>query len=146
MANLFYQYPSGATISGLLAVDIQDVGGVPITLGQKVMAASFPVVIASNQSPITTVQGANTNGSNTDATVSTVATLAPPANAVGFILMNLDTSGANIRWRIGAAATAASGQQLQPGRDTGFLPCAANISICAESGTQNYNIQWILSS
>lgn len=88
----------------------------------------------------------NSNGSNTDSTVSTVATLTPPANSVGFILMNLDTSTASIRWRIGATATASSGQQLQVGRDTGFIPCAANISICSESGTNNYNIQWILSS
>jgi hypothetical protein len=88
----------------------------------------------------------NTNGDNAEGTVSTVATLTAPANAVGFILMSTDVSTANIRYRIGATATSSSGQQLQPGRDTGFIPCAANISICAESGTQNYNIQWILSS
>jgi hypothetical protein len=96
--------------------------------------------------PLATKSPVNTNGSNTDSTVSTVVTLTAPANAVGFILMNLDTSSANIRWRIGATATASSGQQLQNGRDTGFVPCAANISICAESGTQNYNVQWILSA
>ena len=90
-------------------------------------------------------QASNAGGENTDSTVSTVATLTAPANALGFILMNLDTSSANIRWRIGAVATASAGQQLQAGRDTGYIPCAANISICAESGTQNYNIQWILS-
>jgi hypothetical protein len=61
--------------------------------------------------------------------------------------MNLDvTTQANVRWRIGATATTTSGQQLQPGRDTGYVPCAANISICAESGTATYDVQWILSS
>lgn len=104
------------------------------------------VVIATDQSSLPTVMGANTNGANTDSTVSSVATLTAPANSVGFILMNLDTSTANIRWRIGATATTSAGQQLQAGRDTGYVPCGANISICAESGTQNYNIQWILSS
>lgn len=153
----------------------------PATLGQKTMANSLAVVIASDQSEvkanisqiagtatsvntgnadagtqrvaiatdqpaIATKSPINAAGSNTDSTVSTVATLTAPANAVGFILMNLDTSGANIRWRIGAVATSSAGQQLQPGRDTGFIPCAANISVCAESGTQNYNVQWILSS
>ncbi len=116
------------------------------SLGQKTMALSAPVVIASNQSAIPTTSGANTNGSNVDSTVSTVATITAPANAVGFILMCLDTATANIRWRIGATASAILGQQLQTGRDTGFVPCGANISICAESGTQPYNIQWILSS
>lgn len=91
--------------------------------------------------------GANTAGNSPgSSTVAGVATLTAPANAVGFILMNLDTSTANMRYRIGAAATTTSGQQLQPGRDTGFIPCAANISIIAESGTQDYDVQWILSS
>lgn len=87
----------------------------------------------------------NTNGTNVDGTVSTVATLTKPANAVGFILTNLDTSAASIRWKIGSAATASSGQQLQPGRDTGYIPVGSDVSICAESGTQNYNIQWVQS-
>jgi len=85
----------------------------------------------------------NTTGSGTASTVSTVVTLTAPANAVGFILMNLDTSTANVRWAIGRTATNSVGQQLQPGRDTGFVPCGANVSIVAESGTQNYDVQWI---
>ena len=107
---------------------------------------TLQVIYEDNLTAQPVIQGANTNGSNTDSTVSTVATLTAPANAVGFILMNIDASTASIRWRIGATATSSSGQQLQVGRDTGYIPCAANISICAESGTQNYNIQWILSS
>lgn len=127
--------------------DINSIDGkLPAVLGQTTMANSLAVVIASNQSTLPVTQGASTNGSNTDSTVSTVITLAPPSNSVGFILMNLDTSTANLRWRIGAVATSSSGQQLQPGRDTGFIPCAASISLCSESGTNNYNIQWILSS
>jgi hypothetical protein len=127
--------------------DINSIDGkLPAALGQTTMANSLAVVIASNQSTLPVTQGASTNGSNTDSTVSTVITLSPPANSVGFILMNLDTSTANLRWRIGAVATSSSGQQLQPGRDTGFIPCAAAISLCSESGTNNFNIQWILSS
>lgn len=121
----------------------------PATLGQKAMAASLAVVLASDQSaiPVTASVGANTAGNSPgSSTVSTVATLTAPANAVGFILMCLDTATANIRYRIGATATASSGQQLQAGRDTGYIPCGANISICAESGNQPYDIQWVLSS
>lgn len=83
------------------------------------------------------------SGSAAAAQVSTVATLTAPANAVGFVLMNLDTSTTNMRWAIGRTASATLGQQLQPGRDTGFIPAGANISIIAESGTVDYDVQWV---
>lgn len=102
--------------------------------------------IAVTGTVTTTAPVAAAAGSNTNTTVSTVQTLTPPANAIGFILMCLDTATASIRWRIGATATASSGQQLQAGRDTGYIPVNAAISVCAESGTQDINIQWILSS
>lgn len=104
-------------------------------------------VSVATDNVIATKSPVNTAGSSPGtATVSTVATITAPANAVGFILMAIETNTANIRWRIGATATTTSGQQLQPGRDTVFVPCAANISIVAESGTQSYDIQWILSN
>ncbi len=77
-------------------------------------------------------------------TVSTVTTSSPSGTAMGFILMNLDTSTANIRYRLSGTATTTSGQQLQPGRDTGFIPFNGSLSLVAESGTQNYDIQWVL--
>ncbi len=83
------------------------------------------------------------SGSGAAATVSTVATLTAPANCIGFVLMNLDTSSANVRWAVGRTASTTLGQQLQPGRDTGFVPIGASVSIIAESGTQNIDIQWI---
>lgn len=141
--------PSGAATSALQTTgntSLSSIDGKLASLGQKNMAGSEPVVIASDQSAIPTKAPVNANGSNVEATVSTVKTETAPANAVGFVLMNEDTSTANIRWKIGGVAGAASGQQLQPGRDTGYIPCAANISICAESSTQNYNLQWVLSA
>lgn len=117
-------------------------------LGQQAEAASLSVVLASDQPTVPTSQVAlgagNSPGSASAST--TASTLTAPANAIGFILMNLDSSTTNLRYRIGAVATTSSGQQLQPGRDTGYIPCAANISICAESGTPDYDIQWILSA
>lgn len=144
--------PTGAATSAnqttantSLSSIVTNTGNIP-TNGQKAMSASLPVVIASDQSSVATKAPVNANGNSPGSgTVSTVTTLTAPANAVGFILMNLDTSTANVRWRIGATATTTSGQQLQPGRDTGFVPCSANISLVAESGTQNYDVQWILS-
>lgn len=92
---------------------------------------------------LTTTPHVNVAASGTASTVSTVQTLTAPSNAVGFVLMNLDTSTANIRWSIGRTATTSVGQQLQPGRDTDFIPAGASVSIVAESGTQNFDIQWV---
>lgn len=86
----------------------------------------------------------NGSGSGAAATVSTVSTITAPANSVGFILMNLDTSTTNMRWAVGRTAAVNLGQQLQPGRDTGFVPVSANVSIIAESGTVTYDIQWVI--
>lgn len=95
--------------------------------------------------PLATKAPVNTTGSGSAAaaTVSTVATLTAPANAVGFVLMNLDVSTTNMRWAVGRTASATLGQQLQPGRDSGFVPVGANISIIAESGTCTYDVQWV---
>lgn len=87
--------------------------------------------------------GITGSGSAASATVSTVVTLSAPATAIGFVLMNLDTSSANIRWAVGRTASATLGEQLQPGRDSGFVPVGANLSVCSESGTQNYDVQWV---
>lgn len=134
MAVQYVQYP---TISGSV-------------LGQKLMAASSPVVIASDQSavPVTistpkTPINLNGSGSGASDSVSVAKTLTAPANAVGFILMNLNSSTADIRWGIGRVASATLGSILEAGRDTGFVPCGANVSVCAVSGTQNIDIQWI---
>lgn len=96
--------------------------------------------IATNtsQTPI------NTNGSHTTGSITSVTTLTAPANAVGFILQVADTAINNLRWRIGGTASASVGQQLQPGRDTGYIPCGANLSICPESANATeYEVQWI---
>ncbi len=108
-------------------------------------AQTLRVVLPTDQPAIPTKATVSVNGSGSAAadTVSTVITLTAPANATGFILMNMDTSTANIRWAIGRTAAIDLGQQLQPGRDSNFVPCGGNVSLVAESGTQSYDIQWI---
>jgi hypothetical protein len=140
--------PTGASTSALQTTgntSLSSIDGKLGSLGQKAMAASAPVVIASDQSAVSVKpsNGATGSGSAAAATVSTVITLSKPSNAIGFVLMNLDTSTANVRWALGRTATTTLGQQLQPGRDTGFIPAAIDVSLVAESGTQNYDIQWI---
>lgn len=95
----------------------------------------------------TSVVAANANGSYAEITnLTTVAqTFTVPANAVGFILEALSDNTANIRYKIGATATTTSGMRMESGRDSGYVPCAANISVIAESGTnQVVTVQWIL--
>lgn len=128
-----------------IPVNQTQVGGAAVSLGSKTSANSYPVVIASDQAGVQIKMAMNSTGSGSaaGATVSTVITLSAPANAVGFVLQALDTNTANLRWAVGRTATTTLGQQLQPGRDTGFIPVGANVSLVAESGTQGYDIQWI---
>jgi hypothetical protein len=133
----------GTKAAGTAATKSELVGGV--------YSSTLPVLTTGQQAALQSDTsgrlipgvGGNGSGSAAAATVSTVITLTAPAGANGFVLMNIDTSTANVRWAIGRTATATLGQQLQPGRDTGFVPCSHDVSLVAESGTQTYDIQWI---
>lgn len=149
---------NGVQVNAALPTGTNTIGSVKVTDGTSTVtikaASTAPVAtdtaavvaISPNTPAIATKAAVSVNGSGSaaSATVGTTAsTLTAPANCVGFILQCLDTSTANIRWAIGRTASATLGQQLQPGRDTGFIPCGANVSVCAESGTQNLDIQWV---
>ena len=109
-------------------------------------AVTQPVSVAA---AIPTKAPVNTNGNQSTVTTvgsSSATTLTVPSNAVGFVLEASSANAQNIRWAIGSAATTSSGLRLEPGRDTGYIPGAANISVIAESGTnQEIQVQWILS-
>jgi len=118
----------------------------PTSLGQKTAANSLAVVVASDYVPKAPV---NANGSivNTSLTATTASSASAPANAVGFILEAASSNTDNIRWCIGGTASTTVGMLTEPGRDTGYVPCAATISVCATaSGTNVFSIQWILSA
>ncbi len=119
--------------------------GAATNAAQVTAQSSLTSIDSKLTSPLAVKAPVNTTGSGSSAgaTVSTVTTLTAPANAVGFILMNLDTSTTNMRWAVGRTASTTLGQQLQPGRDSGFVPIGANISIIAESGTVTYDVQWV---
>lgn len=145
---------AGSALAGKFGIDQTTPG---TTNGVVVNSSALPAGAATSANQSTQITSLSTiatnsaktpinttgSGSAAGATVSTVITLTAPANAVGFVLMNLDTSTANIRWAVGRTATTTLGQQLQPGRDTGFVPIGANISVVAESGTQTYDVQWV---
>lgn len=111
-----------------------------------VSAAGHVLVDSSGSSSTSPV---NTNGSivNTALTATTASTASVPANAIGFLFEAPSTNTDNIRWCIGGTASTTVGMLTEPGRDSGFMPCSANISVCSTvSGTNAYSIQWILSS
>ena len=130
------------------------------------MTASMAVTIASDQASIpvaatlaaettkvigtvNTKSPVNTNGSivNTAWTATTASSASAPGNAVGFIISAAAANDQNIRWCIGGTASTTVGTLFEPGRDSGFIPCAATISVCAVvSGTNAFAIQWILSA
>lgn len=138
--------PTGAsTAAGLTTINATL--GSPFQTGGSIGNTSFGISGSlpgyASTPTFKSLINSNASGSAAAATVSTVQTLTAPANAVGFILMNLDVSTTNMRWAAGRTATSTLGQQLQPGRDTGFIPMGTNVSIVAEGGTVTYDIQWV---
>lgn len=105
------------------------------------------VVIVNDQSAVQIKAAKNATSSfSEDATVGgTAETFTAPANAVGMILQASSANVGNIRWRASGTATASSGHQLEPGRDTGFLPITTDISYINESTTGDYlSITWMV--
>lgn len=107
----------------------------PGSLGQKTMANSFAVTVASDQSALSVTQTALA-GSYQEITnlTTSVQTFTAPAGSKWFMIQADDTNVANIRFKVGAAATTTSGIQLQPARSED-CPVGGNISVIAESGT-----------
>jgi hypothetical protein len=64
---------------------------------------------------------------------TTVVGFAPPANAVAFLLQAENVNPGNIRYGVGVAAGITAGHQLEPGRDSGFIPFGGStLTICVE--------------
>ena len=101
-----------STGSGSPNVNLIEVGGAAISLGQTTESASLPVTIASNQSPIpVTIQGVNPNQNsvliyNMVAAVAvgvttTIATYTAPAAPTVACLLLVSVSGQNVgQWTI----------------------------------------------
>lgn len=109
---------------------------IPTSLGQKSMANSFAVTLASDQSALGVSQTALTATYQeiTNLTIS-AQTITPPAGAKWCKIYAPDTNVANIRVRLAGTATTTSGIQFQPGRSEDFNVVGTAISVIAESGT-----------
>jgi len=118
----------------------------PTALGTGVSSTAFRVVLASDQAAIAARDPINVTGTvvNTALTATTASLASAPGSTVGFILQAPSSNTDSIRFAIGTTASTTVGMLLEPGRDTGYLPIGANISVCATvSGTNAFALQWI---
>lgn len=103
--------------------------------------------ISTNTLAIAQSTARNTSGSvvNGSLALTTANLETAPANAVGFIIESESSNANNIRYRIGGTASATDGMLLEPGRDSGYIPTAANVSVCnTVSSSQTYSILWVI--
>ncbi len=108
---------------------------IPASLGQKSMANSFAVVIASDQSALSVTQAALAVTFQEDTTVTTAAeTFTAPAGAKSVVIQAPSSNTVNLRVRLSGTATTSSGYVFEPGRSEVF-PFAADVSYIAESGS-----------
>lgn len=105
----------------------------------------FAVDTSGNLKTVRSAGSAEANGGsiNNSTQGALAVTVLAPANAVGFIITADVANTEDLYWAVGATASATSGQGLQPGRDTGYIPCGANISIFGATSTPRYNVQWL---
>lgn len=129
--------------------NVSQFGGSNVVTGTGASGAGIPRVTVSSDSSINTVPQTNTNGSvsNSTSVTTTATTFSPPGNAVGFIVESESSNTVNLRYAAGTTATTTVGMLLEPGRDSGYVPTAATVTVCAVSGSgQAASIQWVLSS
>lgn len=107
----------------------------PATLGTKTAANSMSVTLASDSSALPTTQAAMTASYQEIVNLTTTAqTLTAPVGAKWCKIMADADNSANIRVKMGGAATASSGMRFEPGRSEDYS-AVGNISVIAESGT-----------
>jgi len=117
-------------------------------VGRLIFNTTDKLVYVDTGSEVVPVGNVTGNGGSqvTGTATTSAANLTAPAGAIGFILQSSSDNTTNMRWRIGGTASASNGNRLEPGRDTGYIPGAATISIITESSTAEYQIQWITRS
>lgn len=126
-------------------VNLIQVGGASITLGQKTQSASIPVTIASDQVAPKTYQNSTAVLVQSLVVGSGAAvTFFSPATAVSVTIEASSSNTVNLRCAAGSTATTTFGLRLEPGRSIDNLPTSATITCIAESSSgQEVDLQWI---
>ena len=109
--------------------------------------ASGTAVPISGTVSTTTAANSNAHVNNSTTVTTTATTFTPPANAVGFVVEAESSNTVNLRYAAGTTATTTVGMLLEPGRDSGYIPSSATVTVCAVSSSgQAASIQWVMSS
>ena len=125
------------------AAQLGNASGVADFNAGNASAQTVRVVVATDQAAVSTKSAVNVTPSLSSGNATTTATaVTAPANTVEVMVMALDTNTSNLRVAFGATCTSSNGFQLQPGRSE-TLHVSANASVCSESGSMGYVIQWI---
>lgn len=131
-----------STANTSLSTIATNTGNIPAQ-GQTTMSASTPVAIASDQTPVATKAPVNGTASFSSGTATTTAaTVSAPSDTVEVMIEAIDTNTANLRFEFGGTCSSTAGIQLQPGRSE-TLHVDKDLSICSESGSQDYAVQWV---
>lgn len=112
MTSTLITLPSSGSSGGGGNVNLTQVGGASIAIGQAAMAASLPVVIASDQSPIPisgSITATNPSVGATGATIPADATYMGGLNGGNLVGVIVDSSGRPIVAGAGTAGSAAGG-------------------------------------
>ncbi len=118
----------------------------PATLGQKLMAQSLSVTIASNQTAIAIDKAPASSGFQNKGTLvdGAVTSINPPSGALGCIVRNKGSSAGTLHWEISATNATAGSFDLIPLTSTVFLECNASVHLFANEGDVDYVVQWLV--
>lgn len=127
--------------------NIAQVGGSAVSLGQKAMASSIPVVLSSNQSAIPTSSSGNTplvfarlTYSSTNVTTSAFVQVLASTPGITNVMEIFDSSGQTLMVGFGAAGFEVNQFIIYPGgngRITVNIPASTRIAVKALSATAN---------
>jgi hypothetical protein len=125
-------------------VRIRDSLNAAITLGQKVMASSLPVVIASDQSAISTVQGGLTLTANGQQAVTAVST-ALPANVAKLVCIRVSAASTQTVFygQNAPVLTTANGMELGIG-DAACHPVANSSQIFVIAAAAGSTLEFLV--
>lgn len=112
----------------------------PTSLGQKTMAGSLAVTIASDQGSLPVSPATLTASYQEIVNLTNVAQIFTAPVGAKWAKVQADSANlGTIRWKIGGAATVSSGMQLEPGRSED-LGAVGNISVICETADINQKV------
>ena len=131
---------TSATIQGMHTAIASWMGATTPTVGQKTMAASLPVAIASDQGAVPVTQGALTSlTTGQQAVTATAAAL--PSSAAKSVCIKVLAAGTQVVYYGPSGATTGTGMELSPG-DASCLALDNVSRIFVIAGSTGSTVAW----